>query len=63
MQARNGHFMPVELLKSQFDTLEAPLAEETDVVNIDIAGSFDDVVARCLKAIERLSERHLEVVS
>ena len=34
MAKRKGHFMPVALLKSQFDTLEAPDASEKDVVNI-----------------------------
>jgi gluconokinase len=35
--ARGGHFMPVSLLRSQFDTLEEPGADENAlVVSIDI---------------------------
>jgi len=34
MVARKGHFMPAALLKSQFETLEEPSAEEKDVITI-----------------------------
>ncbi|ANH84029.1 gluconate kinase [Niabella ginsenosidivorans] len=34
--SRNGHFMPVDLLKSQFETLEVPDANETDCVIVAI---------------------------
>ena len=34
MARRKGHFMPVALLKSQFDTLEEPEKEEYDVIYI-----------------------------
>ena len=45
MQARAGHFMPVTLLQSQFEALERPGEDETDVLRVDIAGSFEQVVA------------------
>jgi gluconokinase len=32
MKLRHGHFMPVALLKSQFDTLEAPAPDEHPIV-------------------------------
>jgi len=51
MQNREGHFMPVDLLQSQFDTLELPKADETNVINIDIDGSFEEVLSRCIQAI------------
>ena len=54
LKARAGHFMPTDLLKSQFDALEEPTADETDVVSIDIDGSFDDVVARGLAALRNV---------
>lgn len=54
MQQRKGHFMKPEMLQSQFNTLEIPQADETDVIFIDINGSFDEVVKRCVKAIEKL---------
>ncbi|WP_409309487.1 gluconokinase [Pectobacterium sp. B1J-3] len=51
MQSRAGHFMPVELLRSQFESLECPQKEETDVIHVNIDGSLDDVIARCMTAI------------
>lgn len=52
MQSRNNHFMPVALLQSQFDTLEIPQQDETNVINIDIKGSFEEVVQRCVAATQ-----------
>ncbi|ACT05109.1 carbohydrate kinase, thermoresistant glucokinase family [Dickeya chrysanthemi Ech1591] len=55
-QARAGHFMPTELLQSQFDALEEPDEAETDVITVDINGPMDQVVARCVAALRaRLS--------
>jgi carbohydrate kinase (thermoresistant glucokinase family) len=34
LDARTGHFMPAELVESQFETLEPPTADETDVTQI-----------------------------
>lgn len=44
--------MKTEMLKSQFDTLEIPQADEPDVISIDISGSFEDVVQLCVQAIK-----------
>ncbi|MFT8209571.1 MAG: gluconokinase [Symbiopectobacterium sp.] len=52
LKARAGHFMPTDLLKSQFDALEEPGEDETDVVSIDI--DFDEVVARGLTALRNV---------
>lgn len=52
MKKRQGHFMKTEMLKSQFDTLEIPQADEPDVISIDISGSFEDVVQLCVQAIK-----------
>lgn len=38
--ARSGHYMPAELLQSQFDTLEEPEA----AVVVDVKNSVDDIV-------------------
>ena len=51
MLARKAHFMPIELLKSQFDTLEIPATDEADVIQVSIDGSFEEVVQRCIQAI------------
>ncbi|QTF06759.1 gluconokinase [Brenneria izadpanahii] len=50
-KARAGHFMPTELLKSQFDALEEPGSDEPDVLTVDIDGSMEEVVKRCIKAL------------
>ena len=54
MKRRKGHYMKTEMLKSQFDTLEVPGADEPDVIHIDIDGSFDEVVERCINALKPL---------
>lgn len=54
MQKRKGHFMKTEMLKSQFDTLEIPQSDETDVFRIGIDGSFEEVVERCISVLKPL---------
>ena len=43
LRARRGHFMPPELLDSQFATLEEPSRDENAVV-VDVAGTVDAIV-------------------
>lgn len=52
LKARSGHFMPTDLLKSQFEALEEPGAEEPDVICVDIDTDIDEVVQRCVLALE-----------
>lgn len=52
LQARSGHFMPTDLLKSQFDALEEPTADEKDVVCVDIDTDIEGVVDRCVAALK-----------
>lgn len=52
LKARSGHFMPTDLLKSQFEALEEPGAEELDVICVDIDTDIDEVVQRCVLALE-----------
>ncbi|WP_145601194.1 gluconokinase [Yersinia frederiksenii] len=51
LKARSGHFMPTDLLKSQFEALEEPGLEEPDVIRVDIDADIDEVVARCVLAL------------
>ncbi|GAB2653609.1 gluconokinase [Vibrio panuliri] len=44
IKARNGHFMKESMVASQFDALEEPNAEETDVITTNIADSVEDIV-------------------
>lgn len=52
LQARSGHFMPTDLLKSQFDALEEPGADEKDVICVDIDTDVEGVVERCVAALK-----------
>ncbi|AKP33532.1 gluconokinase [Yersinia aleksiciae] len=52
LKARSGHFMPTDLLKSQFEALEEPGADEPDVICVDIDADIDEVVRRCVSALE-----------
>lgn len=54
MAQRKGHFMKTAMLQSQFDTLEIPQADESDVIFIDIDSSFEQVVTRCAEAVSPL---------
>lgn len=49
LNARQGHFMPPELLRSQFATLEEPGAGEA--LTVDISGSVAEIVAEIRNAL------------
>lgn len=50
MVARKGHYMKANMLRSQFDTLEAP-SDEENVLTLDIQRGIDDMAVEV--------ERHL----
>ena len=52
MRQRKGHYMKESMLKSQFETLEVPGADEPDVIPIDINAPFGEVVERCIQALQ-----------
>ena len=45
LKRRVNHFMPPHLLRSQFDTLERPGPDETDVITVSAERPAEDVVA------------------
>ncbi len=49
MSERQGHFMPPELLASQFETLEEP----DDALTVDIRGTPTEIVDRIVDAMSR----------
>jgi len=51
MEERKGHFMPPELLKSQFNTLEVP----KDALVMDIAKDPGEIVNSIIEAIKNRS--------
>lgn len=48
---RKGHFMPPELLQSQFDTLEPPSAPE-NFIQISVDKTLSEIVAIIMKALK-----------
>lgn len=53
MSAREGHFMPVSLLDSQFAALEPPTDDETHI-DIDISGDLPSIVDQIHNQLEAL---------
>ncbi|EAO0314152.1 gluconokinase [Salmonella enterica] len=52
MQRRAGHFMPPDLLQSQFDALERPCADEHDIARIDVNHDIEHVTEQCRLAVQ-----------
>ncbi|KAJ4144514.1 hypothetical protein LMH87_003395 [Akanthomyces muscarius] len=51
IKARNGHFMKDSMLKSQLDSLEEPLASETDVITVDADVELSDVTNSVISSV------------
>ncbi len=51
MKERTGHYMPSALLASQLRTLEAPAADEADVLRVAIDGAPADVVRSAVRLL------------
>lgn len=52
MQQRVGHYMQPGLLTSQFQALELPQADETDVITLAITAPVDELVTQALAALQ-----------
>ncbi|KAM6187729.1 putative gluconokinase [Sarcoramphus papa] len=50
LEKRRGHFMPLELLKSQFDTLEPPSAPE-NFITVSVEKSLPEIMLEIESAI------------
>lgn len=50
MASRQGHFMPMALLASQFATLEEPTADEHPII-VDVSGSPAEIVAEIIRQL------------
>ncbi|TQV94129.1 hypothetical protein V2A60_002810 [Cordyceps javanica] len=53
IKARNGHFMKDSMLKSQLDSLEEPLLEETDVITVDANVGLSDVTSNAIYSVRK----------
>lgn len=51
-ERREGHFMRADMIESQFDALEPPSVDETDVVTVDAQPAIDDVVEATIDALD-----------
>ncbi|KAA8998061.1 gluconokinase [Affinibrenneria salicis] len=54
LKARKGHFFKPQMLVTQFETLQEPGEQETDVYTVDIKQPLDGVVADAVKIIQRI---------
>jgi gluconokinase len=55
--ARQGHYMGANMVRSQFEILEPPTAEETDVISVDVSGPISEVLAEALaQATKKMNE-------
>jgi carbohydrate kinase (thermoresistant glucokinase family) len=52
LRQRVGHYMQAGLLTSQFQTLEIPQSDETDVITLSITQPVDDLVGQVLAALQ-----------
>lgn len=52
VHARVGHYMKDSMVKSQFDSLEEPKEDETDVLSVDVSGSFVEVQKLALHVVD-----------
>lgn len=55
LSARQGHYMPPELLDSQFRTLQVPTADELDVITVPIDQALDALVAQARAGLVSLA--------
>lgn len=49
---RQGHFMKLDMLRSQLSTLEHPQDDEKDVITIAIDATVNDIVTSALKQLQ-----------
>ncbi|KAB7681272.1 gluconokinase [Plesiomonas shigelloides] len=53
IRQRSGHFQKENMLQSQFETLECPVATgESGILRIDVNAPFDEVVERAVSAVK-----------
>ena len=52
VKARAGHYMKDDMVKSQFQTLEEPKADEGDCLIVDVGGTMPEVQDLALTAVK-----------
>ncbi|OAA73519.1 glucokinase [Cordyceps fumosorosea ARSEF 2679] len=54
VSARQGHYMGANMVQSQFDILERPAVDETDVFSIDVSRSIEEVKRDALAQVNEV---------
>lgn len=54
VSARQGHYMGANMVRSQFDILERPADDETDVFSIDVSRSIEEVKRDALARVHEV---------
>ncbi|KAK4117324.1 gluconokinase-like protein [Canariomyces notabilis] len=54
--ARKNHYMGANMVHSQFEVLERPRADETDVITIDVSRPVEEVMADALKRVRQVMD-------
>ena len=57
--ARKNHYMSAAMVHSQFEALEEPRQEETDVIRVDVSGDIRTVEREALAKVEAAVKREL----
>lgn len=53
VKARSGHYMKDSMVHSQFQSLEAPLADESDILSVDASGTSSEVQKLTIAVVEK----------
>lgn len=56
VRARQGHYMKDYMVRSQFESLEAPTVEESDVLSVDASGTSEEVKELALATVGKVME-------
>ena len=54
VRARKGHYMKDYMVRSQFQSLETPLSDESDVLSIDASGTSKEVQQLALVVVNKV---------
>ncbi|PQE25899.1 putative glucokinase protein [Rutstroemia sp. NJR-2017a BBW] len=60
VQERHGHYMGANMVHSQFDILEEPSKDETDVISVDVSKSKEAVEEDALAKIHEVIQGEME---
>ncbi|WYZ34909.1 hypothetical protein EsH8_I_001185 [Colletotrichum jinshuiense] len=59
--ASTNHYMGANMVRSQFQSLEAPMADETDVISLDVSRTLEEVKRDALASVKAMMEEEREL--